>query len=101
MAFTGLHVACGISASDYFDTLTRQPIFGGVVWSQTIIGEGICFTEVSGDRPVVRFKASVDYWVSIAPENPNPNADPRILIEAGVTEDIACKPGDIIAGTPA
>jgi hypothetical protein len=103
MAFIGLHVACGVAASDRTDTLTRQPLFGGVVWSQTLIAQDVCDEVMRGDKPVVRLKASADgdWWVAIGNPAPNPAQNPRIMIEAGATEDIACKPGDFIAGMPA
>ena len=54
----------------------------------------------SSEKPVIRFKSDVDWWVAIG-LSPDPTQDPRILIQAGVVEDIGCKPGEHIAGTPA
>ncbi|WP_128755438.1 hypothetical protein [Metarhizobium album] len=100
MAFSGLHIACGSYVSDTTNTFTRQPIFGDVVWSETLTAQDVTANGASSEKPVIRFKASADWWVSIG-RDPDPTQDPRILIQAGVIEDIGCKPGDFIAGIPA
>lgn len=101
MAFIGLHIACGTYVSDITNTFTRQPIFGDVVWSETFTVADVTANGASSEKPVLRIKASSDWWIAIGPDNPDPTQDPRLLIQAGVVEDIACKPGDRIAGTPA
>lgn len=101
MTFSGLHIACGSYASDTTNTFTRQPVFGDVVWSETFVEQGQTSSGASSEKPVIRFKASADWWVAIGPNNPDPTQDPRILIRPGVVEDISCKPGDYIAGVPA
>ncbi|MDG3577113.1 hypothetical protein P7F60_11990 [Rhizobium sp. YJ-22] len=100
MAFTGLHIACGSYVSDTTNTFTRQPIFGEVVWSETLTSTGVTTSGASSEKPVIRFKSDADWWVAIGLD-PNPAQDPRILIQAGVIEDIGCKPGEFIAGMPA
>lgn len=101
MAFSGLHIACGSYVSDITNTFTRQPIFGDVVWTESLFDQGITSQGASSERPVIRLKASADWWVAIGPDNPDPTQDPRILIQPGIVEDIGCKPGDYIAGMPA
>ena len=100
MAFSGLHIVCGSYVSDTTNTFTRQPIFGDVVWAETFNGPSVTTNGSSSEKPVIRFKSDADWWVAIGLD-PDATQDPRILIQAGVIEDIGCKPGEKVSGVPA
>jgi hypothetical protein len=99
MAFSGLHVTCGI-AGPMSNRSSMLSLMGKVLWSQTLPSAGTT-TETAPDpqdrgNPMFQVRAAADSFVAIAPA-PNATTGPRIFVPAGERIEFYGEPGDKLA----
>lgn len=115
MALSGLHVACG-----HADIKGGAILMGALSWSQTFTGALTTtvttaqFAFEPNPKPVMfdaaplcmEVTASIDVWVAIG-GTPDPTqtsgtrSSARILVRAGETRNVFCKPSDYLAAIAA
>lgn len=100
MALSGLHVTAGYAGPLYNRSFVA-PIFGKIVWSETMASAGTTALGAPDARegvgmPIYRVQASADSWVSIG-KTPNASTGARMLVMAGQVYDFYAEPGDKLA----
>jgi hypothetical protein len=108
MALTGVHVTCG-----YVGAAPGGALLGNQAWSQTMTSAGVTSIGAAfpqsgvvgaGAASLLGFEvtAAADAWVAwgAAPDASQvagSEATARILVRAGETRNILCRPGDKLA----
>jgi hypothetical protein len=115
MALSGLHVACG-----HADIKGGAMLMGSLSWSQTFTGSLTSAVQTTqyafqpNAKPeafdaaplCMEITTSLDAWVAIG-GTPDPTqvsgtrGTARILVRAGETRNVFCKPGDYVAAIAA